>query len=43
MKSGIIELIISIAMAVLVYQEVNKHGGKQTNRSARRAQLSTRE
>jgi len=28
MKSGIIGLIISIAMAVWVYQVVNKHGGK---------------
>jgi len=28
MKSGIIGLIISIAMAVWVYQVVNKHSGK---------------
>ncbi len=38
MVVGIIGLIISIAMAVWVYQEVNKHGGKQTNRSARHTQ-----
>ncbi len=28
MMSGIVGLIISIAMAVWVYQVVNKHGGK---------------